>query len=465
MKVNTHHPSEWRARPALYIALAGLLAGVLWMPGSFLAQAAGSSTLEEKIIVSLANESWTDDTLYAMNPDGTGMNAIFDFHSHPRQPTGRIWQPRVGPDGETILFSSDNTHLYTPADRNLFRVASGGSWWDQITPGPNSGVWNAPCPCGSVEGFVRKSEGGIWANSPVYLEGVGMRSAGLDGFFRFTNVPQGERWIVAYRPGGSTMFDAQVISATPASVTTIDLTPDLDVRRNYQYPVIHADTHPPSERVYHKFGLNMIQWTDINATTYTTVYSTTGSCIGIPDVDGFDVGASSGNLLIADYQDGCAGHRGIYAATGDGDALHLLVDMKADPQWCGVQEVYWSPDETKIAFKACYAAHTHIAVHNAFTGGLIDHFYFRDPSAPLDNVAFHGWSPDGRWLLVSSWPGDPNRGVLSKIQVGPDGTFDDPPVMIHLLIGTRISGATWGMISPPEPQEQKVHLPIILRLH
>ena len=126
---------------ALAVTLAGLLA-LAWLPGDGGIAMGANGTTQEKIIVSISNDTWTDDTLYTMNPSGGGLTKLFDFHSHPKDTTGRIFQPRVAPDGSAIYSSSDNAYLYTPASRNLFRIASDGSWWDQITPDSNSGRWN-----------------------------------------------------------------------------------------------------------------------------------------------------------------------------------------------------------------------------------------------------------------------------------------------------------------------------------
>ncbi len=120
-----------------------------------------NGTTQEKILVSVSNSTWTDDVLYTLNPDGSGQASLFDFHSHPKHTAGRILQPCVAADGGAIYFSSDNAYAYTPASRNLFRIASDGSWWDQITPGPNSGSWNQPYLCrrpGADDAFQDQGE-------------------------------------------------------------------------------------------------------------------------------------------------------------------------------------------------------------------------------------------------------------------------------------------------------------------
>ena len=56
--------------------------------------------------------------------------------------------------------------------------------------------------------------------------------------------------------------------------------------------------------------------------------------------------------------------------------MRLLVDMMSDPNWCGAGEIFWSPTPAAVPFLQPYT---------------------------LYNVGLHGWSPDGGWLLCSSW--------------------------------------------------------------
>lgn len=443
-----------RTLALLTFTLAGL-APLLFQPAD-----AGSTALsangepQSKILVSIADDTWTDDTLYTLEPDGSGQTRLFDFHSHPKHTIGRIWQPRVASDGGSVYFSSDNAYAYTPASRNLFRIAADGSWWDQITPGPNSGRWDQPCPCGTVEGTVKKSNGDPWGNSPVYLEGMSMLYSQPDGSFRFDNVPVGARWIVAYKPG-DTPFDSEAITVVAGSTVQVDLVPVSDYRTSFQSPALWGS------RVYHLLDTTSIAWTDLAFSTHPTVYTTPAdSCIGVPDVDAFDVARTSGRLVIVDYQEGCGAgntnHLGLYTADKDGNNLQLLVDMMADPNWQDSlhEEVFWSPDETKIAFKTRYNGYDCLMVFGAdgsFKGSIC-------ANQSSDTLSLHGWSPDGNWLLYSIFPGDPAQTTLSKIRVNDDGSFD-PISIVNLLVNVRLSGATWGNLSA----EYKVFLPVVSR--
>jgi hypothetical protein len=423
-----------------FTILAALLTLVipLALGGGRTARAAAQA--EEKILVSISDESWNDDTLYTLNPDGSGQTLLFDFHSHPKDPAARIYQPRVAPGGGSIYFSSNAAYLYTPARRNLFRIASDGSWWDQITPDSNSGLWNQPGPYGVVEGTVEQGDGTPWINSPIYLEGMDVQSSGADGSFRFENVPEGKRWIVAYKPGDATAFDAQEIFVANGAPWNAKLIPGSDAYLEFQHPRLYED------RIYHTPALNSIQYTDINASSFTTVYQVSGSCT-FPQVSGFDVGSQTGKLVIMDYATGCPTNRGLYTADKDGNNLQVLVDMKtAGTNWCGAGDVFWSPDESKVAFEACYdfgaGWQTHLFVYDASTGGYLGGVTFPNTSYTLVNVTLHGWSPNGDWLLYSYWLDAANT-ALEKIPVNSDGSLNAGNI-VSLLTNVRLSGATWG---------------------
>ncbi len=428
-----------RRHTILTLAVAAISLLGLLVNGSPSVEADGAA--DEKILVSIATEpTGSDYTLYSLNPDGSGQTSLFDFHSHPQDTTAGIWQPRIAPDGGSIYFSSDNAYLFTPASRNLFRVAQDGSWWDQITPDANSGRWSQPGPYGVVEGTVEKSNGDPWSGAPIYLEGMDLKYSGADGSFRFESVPEGRRWIVAYEPGDSDSFDAEEILVSSAAPWTANLVPGSDGWMEFQRPVVYGN------RIYHTLGINQIQWTDVNASAYHTVYTVGGDCT-IPDVDGFDVAPTSGKLAIMDYGTGCATNQGLYVADKDGNTPQLLVDMKAvGANWCGAQEVFWSPDESKVAFKACYdfgaGWQTHIFVYNATNGAYMGGITFTDTSYTLYNVTLHGWSPDGSWLLYSYWL-DPTSANLDKVKVNSDGSVDTTS-FTSVLTGVYLGGATWG---------------------
>jgi hypothetical protein len=441
------------------VTLAALLALASLAIGG-IGPVSAETQAEEKIVVSIATDATGSDYgLYTLNPDGTGQTKVFDFSGHPKDDKAAIWQPRVAPDGSTIYFSSDNAYLYTPASRNLFRIASNGSWWDQITPGPNSGKWNQPCPCGIVEGTVKKSNGNPWVGAPVYLEGMDVKYTEADGSFRFDNVPEGKRSIVAYESSTSSTYDSQEILVVAGTTWTADLVPAYDVGylMEFQYPALS----PSGDRIYHTVGINKVQWTDLNASAYTEVYAVGGSCYDL-DVDGFDVGPTSGNLAILDYGTGCTTNRGIYTADKDGNNVQLLVDMKADSNWSGGEGVFWSPDESRLAFLSEYNYYVCLTVYSAagaFQGwaclGTQQHEY------NLVNVDLHGWSPNGDWLLFSYWQNDATKVTLSKVKVFADGSVDTNEV--KLLTDTYLGGATWGNLQAATGKPYKVYLPLVVR--
>jgi hypothetical protein len=408
-----------------------------------------NGTAQEKILVAVgASGSVPDSTLYTLNPDGSGSARLFDFHAHPKITTGGIWNPRIGLGGGAIYFASDNAYLFTPASRNLFRVAADGSWWEQLTPGPDSGRWNQPCPCGAVEGIVRNGYGDPWAGRAVYLEGKDMIYSGADGRFLFEAVPIGTRWLLAYRGLGEDVFDAQAVSVTAGITTQAMLSPDTDYRMEFGRPV------PFEDRIYHVFAPHKIQWTTAGFTPPKEVYVNSGYGTGIPDIDGFDVAPSTGRLAIVNYREGCGAgdilHRGVYLADKDGNGVQLLVDMMADWNWCGAGEIFWSPDERRLAAKACYKQNyqwfTYLVVFDATSGATLGAVCFPQ-NYTLYNLNLHGWSPDGCWLLYSCWLNDVTTGVLAKVPVNTDGSLN-PVGAVALLSNTHISGATWGLLNP-----------------
>jgi len=417
------------------------------------------ASTNEKIFVAIdAGKALPEATLYTLNPDGSGKTRLFDFRNHPKDSNGGMWDLRQGTGG-AIYFASDNAYLFTPASRNLFRVAADGSWWDQITPGPNSGLWNQPCPCGTVTGIVRDGSGNPWSGRPVFLEGKDMIYSGADGRFRFDNVPTGTRWILAYRSMGEDVFDSQAISVNAGLTTDVVLTPSSNTRMEFSHPA------PFGNRVYYIFWPNKIQWTTTDFASPVEVYSTSGLCDGIANVDGFDVAPTTGRLAIVNYQTGCGlsdtEHQGVYLADKDGHNLRLLVNMMSDQNWCGAQEIFWSPDESKLAVKACYQWYTFLVIFDASNGNLLGSVYFNDQSYTLYNVTLHGWSPGGDWLLYSFWLNDLATGTLAKMPVKADGSLDAANA-VALLSSTRIDGATWGTTNGPS-STQRLFIPFVVK--
>ncbi len=445
------------------VLLGGLAKGGTATVSASAIGTAQTDATQEKILVAIgASGGLPDSALYTLNPDGSGQTPLFDFHSHPKDTTGGIWHPRIEPGGGAVTFSSDNAYLFTPASRNLFRVGTDGSWETQITPGPNSGRWNQSCPCGVVTGIVRDGLGDPWAGRPVYLEGKDMVYSGADGRFRFDNVPTGTRWIMAYRALGEDVFDSQAVSVVAGLTADVALSPGSSYRAEFGRPVRFED------RVYHVLAPHIIQWSGVTYTPPVEVYRTSGACTGIPDIDGFDVAPTSGRLAIVNYQTGCGtgdtDHQGVYLADKDGKGVHLLMNMMADQNWCGAGEVFWSPDESRLAVKACYVQNgmwlTWLVVVDASNGAVLGSIYYPQ-TYTLYNVELHGWSPDGGWLLASSWVNDVSTGVLQKAPVNPNGTINDTGV-VTLLSDTHISGATWGQLDPAAAAS-RIYLPMIIK--
>jgi hypothetical protein len=401
---------------------------------------------EGQILVSLSDATQTDDVLYVLHPDDT---RLFDFHSHPKDTTARIWQPRISPDANTVYFSSDNANNWGPADRNLFRIAFDGRWWDQITPGPNSGLWNQPCPCGTVEGTVYKTTvgGEPLGDSRVFLEGKRSIHSDASGSFRFENVPVGRRWIVAYQDG-FTLSDAVEIDVPAGGTVQVDLVPNKSERMTFERPIPYGD------RIYHVLDSSTIQWTDLNASSFTNIYSATAHCSldDVPDVDSFDVAPNSGRLAILDYEWNCNTNPGLYITDRDGKDAQLLVDM-TDTRWCGTGDVFWAPDEDKIAFEACFNETARIWVYDSSDGSVLGSGEIKDPSYSLD---LYGWSPDGNWLLYASYL-SPASKALYQVGLNADGSLNDEAI-VNLLSEASVSGATWGILKLPG-----MYLPLIAR--
>ena len=421
------------------------------------------SNAQETIFVAIdAGGGLADAAIYAMNPDGGGKRPIFDFHGQPKDARGGVWGLRLV--GNELYFHSDHANLYTPASRNLFRIPADGSWLDQITPGPHAGDWNQPCPCGTVTGYVRQSNGLPWGAAPVFLSGVGSTNSNPDGSFRFDNVPQGPRWIVAYRPGNSSVYDAQSISVTPGGSLDVQLVPDTSGRMEFEYPAVWGG------RIYYRYESTAIQWTTLDFAAPVEVYKTSGFCTGLPTVDGFDAAPSSGRLAILNYQEGCGAgdteHQGLYVADRDGGNLRLLVNMMADSNWSetGVpQGVFWSPDERFIALNAIYAGNPVIAVFDAAAGAFLGGVSYPATWEDTYGLDLFGWSPDGRWLLylVHRYRiAEPEQRILAKIPVATNGAPDIQGV-VGLLQDPNIESATWGRVESA-PSSQRVYLPSIL---
>lgn len=410
----------------------------------------------EKILVSISNNTttWDDDTLYTIDPDGSHKTEFFDFHTQPKLTTGQIHAPRIGSNASQIYFHSEHAYIYTPARRNLFSLSVSDTALKQITPGANSGVWGQSGNS-TISGFVTDGFGTPWGNAPVYLEGMDMVYTDIDGAFSFHNVPPGPRWLMAYRPALDAFDATNILVTANINVTGLDLVPNSTDRMNFEHPV------PFNNRIYYSF-INEIHWTGSSYINPQTVYtSPADSCPTLPTIDAFDAGPLTGRLAIYDYQEGCGignnNHNGIYLTDKDGNNKQLIVDILNAPNWNNPilpVEIFWSPNEQFIAVKAKYGGIDHLLVFN--TSGQLSGFAYADTGSEV--LTSHGWSPDGKWLLYSSYDGNPAQATLGKIGVEPSGSLDNTSLTI-LLTNQPISGATWGYLAVP----QKVFLPIIIR--
>ncbi len=412
----------------------------------------------EKILYALSNDTaaGSNDTLYSMNPDGTGRKKLFDFSDNAYDDTGNISQLRVGPKGEYIYFNSDNAFLWTPSRANLFRIRSDGTGRDQITPDAASGTWNLACyPCGRVEGKIEDSAGRPYGNAPVFIEGLQMKNARADGTFGFDFVPPGVRFAVGYRPADTTgTYDALPLNIAANVTTNVQLVPDSSGRNNYEQPALFGD------RIYFKAWPDRVRWTDLQASTTTTVYQVTQGLCTVPDVDGFDVGPKTGRLAVMDHATWCTGHAGLYLTDKDGSTPPQLLANFRDGDWCGAKDVFWSPDESMLAVTACrvlsYQWYYGLVIVDAASGATLGQAWATTPNDPnFVNFRLHGWSPDGGWLLYSLWIGSPDKTSLVKIKV--DRTQSNSllssatgrAVEVTLLADQPLSGATWGNLNPP----------------
>lgn len=390
---------------------------------------------DEKIVVSVTNDAtWKSDSLYIVNSDGTNRVKLFDFTTHPKHPEGRILDLYLDPSGQNIFFSSDNSFMYTPAGKNIFRLFNGGKNLEQMTPGPNSNKWNQPCPCGSVQGIIKTNNGFPIVGSQVYLEGVGTTQSKQDGSFVFEKVPIGERWVMAYQQGRQE-FASAFITVKNSSVTNTALIFADHKRVNYQFPKTYQ------KRLYYLAGTNSVHFTTDSGKTFTNVYTSKGDCPS-SDVDGYDIAPRTGKLLFMDYQSGCNTNRGLYISDENGGKLQLAIDMKLDPGWCGGKDVFWSPDESKVAFTACYRGKTCIYVYSTSTAQPLGFICAPDSRYTLNNTKLYGWNPGGNRLLYSMHTNNPAQNTLSTVTVMPDGKLDINSIR-NILTNVPLSGASW----------------------
>ncbi|MCP4691734.1 MAG: hypothetical protein GY859_27050, partial [Desulfobacterales bacterium] len=189
-------------------------------------------------------------------------------------------------------------------------------------------------------------------------------------------------------------------------------------------------------------------YTDATGSPGVSVFKPTPDlCDGIPDVDGYDVGPVTGKLAIVDYETGCTGHMGLYTADKDGADLQLLADFKSAP-WGGAHDVFWSPDESRLALTVSYNFYYGVIVMDANGESIPGEMWSNESGVNFINLRLHGWSPDGEWLLYSIWPGQAAEASLYKARVNTDGSLDLASITA-LLTDQPISGAAWVSITAP----------------
>ncbi len=417
-----------------------------------------------QIFISMDNQGGQDCRLYTMNADGTGLTEFFAF---PNSVDDLITDLKISPDGQRILMSSDYQSLWTFTGRNIFQLDTTTKTPRQLTPGPQSGVFGQPCPCGSIYGRVIGAYDSGYSGAIVWVEGVKQSAiADGNGNFRFDNVPVGVRIVTAYSPDAS-RYDYAFAAVGPGTESLLELRPGKSStdKLSLQSPVQFGD------RVYFKSGLWTISWLDINKTgdlrsDYTDVYNATEqSTCGAPMVE-FDIAPQTGRLAVMDYVDSCSTNRGIYITDKDGQNKQLLIDFKLQNSPFSLflsEELAWSPDETKIAFEASFNysywdANTTssygsvIVIADAATGAVPDtgRILPFNPGITPANTHILSWSPDSDALLVSVWTGSPKQSELISVPIDPNGNVNSQNARL-LVQQAYISSATWsGFPGAPE---------------
>lgn len=400
-----------------------------------------SGVRAEKILVSIGvPPNWQGDQLYVLKPGDSELEPYFHFQDQPKFKSGRIQGLRSDDDGTHVYFFSDHANIYTPAGRNLFRLKLEDKTLKQLTPGPHSGEFSEKGN-NVVSGFVRDGAGVGYAGTPVYLEGQDMIRTNADGSFEFNKVPDGVRWLIAYNQTLD-RFDAQTVNIVDGvNATQIALVPNSNSRLNFEFPV------PNKGKIYYRSNNSFeISRTDESFDPETIYESPRDFCTGIPTIDAFDV-STSGKIVVYDYQEGCGignrNHVGLYILDRDGKNPKILRDMLNDqqfPQWNDSVmpvEVFWAPDETKIAMKASYGGVDQAIIVDANSGDLLS---YGSADTQTSVMTLYGWNEDGTALLFSEYNGNPALSSLGKVTVNADGSLGE---IVVLMENQAISSATW----------------------
>jgi hypothetical protein len=385
-----------------------------------------------------ASISDNDDncTIYQYDLNGKVEKEVFNFSNMPLIKSGFITQLRPSADGTSLYFVSDNAHIYTPSRRNIFKIPNNNSWLKQLTPGPDSGQIPPNVSKGTVKGRITDGNGNPYSSAPIFMESLPLQYSDANGYFTFTNIPEGNRWITGYRPG-SLVFKSLPVYVTGGLTSEVTLIPESDYKINFENPIEY------NNQIYYienNLGIYML---DKNGENRTKIFSV----VGFEGIGGFDIAKQDGEIIFSDYRTGTEQQRGLYTCDKNGDNINLFLDFKQDYNWGGVSEVFWSPDKSKIAVKAEYNYLVYFVIFDTSNGNILGTVYFNDNLTKY-NVDLYGWSPDGRWLLYSTWLDKTEYCILAKIAVGSDGSLD-PGRNINLLQNVNLRGACWGDLSKP----------------
>ncbi len=399
----------------------------------------------DKILLSITTDSTPaseKDTLFIVDADGSNAIPLFDFSWNTFDSSGQILDISVSQDGKQIFFSSNNGSMWTPLRKNIFSLNSDGTGVNQLTPLLNSGSWSQACSkCGKVIGTVRKSNGEPWGGALVFLEGMQLINAGVDGSFSFENVPPGVHNLVVYRPGQASAYTFIPVRVEAGITSNVGiLNPNSSGKFTLDKPKQYGDF------VFYRQTPGNIIKMDLKTGKTIEMYKMTIDGCTLPEVN-YDIAPNSGKIIISDYGDGCPGHTGLYVMDNDGNNFDVVANFKIN-NWCGSGDVFWSPDETKIAVIACYNYYYGIFIIDASTLNIIGTAWMQNNFNPnFINFHLHGWSSDGKYLLYSIWKDSPSQTLLYKADVA--SLFTQSPSS-GLVYQGALSSAAWANLNKPD---------------
>lgn len=400
---------------------------------------------QTKILVSIANESNDDASIFQLDESGNIEKELFNFKNQPLVKTGNIYNLNSNSDGSAIYFSSDNAQFYSLSSRNVFKLSSNGNNLSQITPGPYSGQTPLNVATGSVKGRITDSQGIPYSGAAIFMEGLPFIYSDANGYFKFDNVPQGHRWITGYKPA-SLVYQSLPVYVTPNLTSEVELVPYTDYKSRFEMPKEF------NGKIYYIANNLELYKINPNGENREKIFST----IGLTGIGGFDIANQDGQIILSDFRTGTPEQRGLYTCDQNGNNLSLFLDFKQDNNWGDLGEVFWSPDKSKIALKASYNYYTYIVIIDVNSKNILGTVYF-DQNYTIYNVDLHGWSPDGKWLLYSNWLEKPDFSTLAKIKVGSDGSLN-PNDNINLIVNRNISSACWTKVNNSSSTNEKTSL-------